>query len=157
MRKAFTIVALASIFLISCQSDSKKYTTVDSSIMSEQQGLKSDPDECFVYSNNKDSASLRMWGTGNNIILGELFYKPHEKDNNSGTIYGIIKGDTIIVDYKFESEGVYSKRQVVWLRQGDKLLEATGDSYQVNGDVKFKNINKLAFGKSIIFQKTNCK
>ncbi|MFC3562369.1 hypothetical protein [Pedobacter jamesrossensis] len=157
MKKLFLIFAASSIFLASCESDSKKYTTVDSSIMSEQQISKPNPDECFVYSKNKDSVKLRMWGTGNNILLGQLNYNLFEKDKNSGPIYGVEKGDTIIVDYKFESEGVYSKRQIVWLKQGDKLLEGIGDIYQVNGDVKFKDISKLTFGKSIILEKTDCK
>jgi len=144
--------------MASCQSDDKKYTTVDSTIMSEQQGDYKAPDECFTYK-DKDggTASLVIYGTGSNKVLGKLNYILAGKDRNDGQFYGFMKGDTIIVDYKFESEGVFSNRQVVWLRQGDKILEGYGDVYEANGNVKFKNIKKLTFGKSIIFEKTDCK
>ncbi|GGI27359.1 hypothetical protein [Pedobacter mendelii] len=157
MNKLFLIIAIISILMTSCQSDSKKYTTVDSSIMSEKQTGYTAPDECFEYVKDKSTASLRMYGTGDNKVLGELNYKFDGKDKNNGVIYGLIKGDTIIVDYKFQSEGMYSHREVAWLRKGDQLIEGYGDVYQVNGDTKFKNINKLTFGKSIILSKTNCK
>lgn len=155
-------IMFASVIIISiissCQSDSKKYTTVDSTIMSEQQKDYKIPDECFTYDNNKGSTGkLLIYGTGANRVLGQLSYIIDGKDKNSGDFYGYMMGDTIIVDYKFQSEGVYSHREVAWLRKGDQLLEGYGDVKEVNGDVKFKNVRKLIFGKSIVFTKTNCK
>ncbi|GAA3970123.1 hypothetical protein GCM10022246_23370 [Pedobacter ginsengiterrae] len=157
MKKSLLFIAATSMFLASCESDSKKQSTLDSSIMSDHVSEYSKPDECYIYNKDKNLATLRIYSTGGDKILGQLTYSLDGKDKNSGPIYGIVRGDTIIVDYKFQSEGVYSRRQVVWVKQGDSLLEGYGDVYQVNGDVKFKNISKLTFGKSIIFEHTNCK
>lgn len=157
MKKLFSAFIILSVTVISCQSDNKKYTTVDSTIMSEKQVNYKIPDECFIYNKDKNVASLRIYGTGENKVLGDLNYNLDGKDKNSGAIYGTLRGDTIIVNYKFQSEGIYSNREVVWLRKGDQLLEGYGNVYQVNGTTKFKNISKLTFGKSIIFEKTNCK
>ncbi|MFC4211428.1 hypothetical protein ACFOWA_09560 [Pedobacter lithocola] len=156
MNRLFYIVAIVTILLSACQSDSKKYTTVDSSIMSNQQAPYKSPDECFIYTKNRDTATLLMYGSADKI-LGELRYNFYEKDKNSGVIYGVLKGDTITVDYKFQSEGVYSHREIVWVRKGDTLLEGSGDVYEENGNVKFKNKRKLTFGKGIVFTKTKCK
>ncbi|MCZ4224572.1 hypothetical protein [Pedobacter rhodius] len=157
MRKLFAAFAFITTAILSCQSDNKKYTTVDSTIMSGQETVYTVPDECFEYKKDNSTASLRIYGTGENKVLGQLKYQFDGKDKNSGDIYGLVKGDTIIVDYKFQSEGEYSHREVAWLRKGDQLLEGYGDVYQVNGDTKFKDIHKLIFGKSITLTKTNCK
>ncbi|RZL59597.1 MAG: hypothetical protein EOO93_15630 [Pedobacter sp.] len=157
MKKAFLIFTIASIFLFSCQSDSKKYTTVDSSIMSDRHKDAKSPDECFVYDKNNDKVSLLIYGTGNNKVLGKLTYNLSEKDKNDGEFYGYMVGDTIIVDYKFQSEGVWSKRQVAWIRKGDTLLEGFGETFQDNDEVKFKNYRKLTYGNSIVLEKTVCK
>ncbi|WP_316831084.1 hypothetical protein [Pedobacter aquatilis] len=159
MKKLIAAIAVTTSIMASCQSDSKKYTTVDSTIMSDQQADYKEPDECFSYNdkNGGGSASLRIYGTGYNKVLGKITYTLSGKDKNDGEFTGITKGDTIIVNYKFKSEGVYSNRQVAWLRQGDQLLEGYGDIYEVNNSVKFKDISKLTFGKSIIFDKVECK
>jgi len=158
MKKLILAGVIITSIIAACQSDSKKYTTVDSSIMSKQQEGYKTPDECFIFDDNKGSSGkLLIYGTGVNRVLGELSYSLNGKDKNSGAFYGNMKGDTIIVDYKFQSEGVYSHREVAWLRKGDQLLEGYGDVKDVNGNIKFKDVKKLTFGKSIIFNKTSCK
>jgi len=158
MNKLPLIIAITILFMASCQSDSKKYTTVDSSIMSEHREDYKTPDECFTFDdNNGNNGDLLIYGTGSNRVLGKLSYRLSGKDKNYGAFYGYMKGDTIIVDYKFQSEGVYAHREVAWIRKGDQLLEGYGDVYEKNGDVKFKDVSKLTFGKSIIFNKTVCK
>ncbi|MDN3586817.1 hypothetical protein QWY86_09075 [Pedobacter aquatilis] len=157
MKRIFILTAAISVLLFSCQSDSKKYTTVDSSIMSDEVVKYNSPDECFTYSKNNDNVSLLIYGTGDNKVLGKLNYNLDGKDKNEGSFYGYTVGDTIIVDYKFQSEGVWSKRQVAWIRQGDKFLEGYGETYQDKDIVKFKNYRKLTYGNSIVLEKTDCK
>jgi len=157
MRRLLVAFAFITVAILSCQSDNKKYTTVDSSIMSGKATKYTVPDECFEYKKDKSTATLRIYGTGENKVLGELRYALEGKDRNTGVIYGLMRGDTIIVDYKFESNNVYSHREVAWLRKGDQLLEGYGDVYEDNGNVKFKNTHKLIFGKSITLNKTACK
>jgi len=157
MKRLFVLISAVSLFLLSCQSDSKKYTTVDSSIMSERQVEGESPDQCFTYNKNNDNVSLLIYGTGSNKVIGKLSYNLDGKDKNDGEFYGYTIGDTIIVNYKFQSEGTWSKRQVAWIRQGDKFLEGYGETYQDNDEVRFKNYRNLTYGKSIILEKTKCK
>lgn len=157
MKRIFTLTAALSLFLFSCQSDNKKYATVDSTIMSGRQNDVKSPDECFIYNKNNDKVSLLIYGTGDNKVLGQLTYNLDGKDKNDGSFYGYTIGDTIIVDYKFQSEGTWSKRQVAWVRKGDTFLEGYGETYQDKDEVKFKNYRNLTYGSSIVLEKTDCK
>ena len=68
-----------------------------------------------------------------------------------------MRGDTLVADYTFNSEGIESVRQVAFLKKGDQLLEGYGDVEQKDNKTVFKNISTLSFGQSTIFNKTDCK
>lgn len=138
--------------LAACQGTSTKTTSSDAEVGKTQLSMK----QCFQHIAQKDSAFLSL-DTKNNQVSGQLSYRLYEKDKNNGTVAGVVKGDTIIADYTFQSEGMTSTRQVVWLKKNGQLLEATGDIEEVNGKMKFKNLSKLSFGKSMIFEETTCK
>lgn len=154
MKNYFPILTIVAALMVSCQSNSTK-TNPDSTVNSSLDTTNNSK-QCFEYVKNKDTAVLSM-----NIIdkqvTGTLSYHLYEKDKNNGVIAGIVKGDTIIVDYTFQSEGKSSIRQIVWLKQSDKLTEGFGDVEEVDGKVAFKNINKLKFEQSMVFSKTACK
>ncbi|MNL01805.1 hypothetical protein D3C87_1222900 [compost metagenome] len=81
-----------------------------------------------------------------------------EKDNNKGKITGELKGDTIIAEYIFDSEGMRSVREVVFVQKDDgKIYEGTGDVIEKNGKMVFKDRSALKFGEAIVFTKTDCK
>ena len=88
---------------------------------------------------------------------GTLSYNLFEKDKNNGTITGIVKGDTIIADYTFQSEGTTSTREVVWLKKNDDLVEGFGDTEELKGKMKFKNTSNLRFDQSMVFKPIVCK
>lgn len=152
---AFAVVAVAA--LASCQGGTAKKTQakIDSTIISNTQP-SNDSVYCYQYINNRDTATLSFKQDGKNVS-GSLGYNLYEKDRNAGTISGLAKGDTIIADYTFQSEGKKSVREVVWLRKGETLVEGFGDVADSNGKTKFKDINKLSFGDAMIFTKTACK
>ncbi|WP_157960809.1 hypothetical protein [Nubsella zeaxanthinifaciens] len=112
--------------------------------------------DCYSYIKGKDTAMLTLLTTGK-VSTGELEYKWFEKDKNIGTIEGEMHGDTLLASYTFNSEGQQSVRQVAFLKKGDQLLEGTGDVADMNGKVQFKDLSKLSFGKSVVFQKVACK
>lgn len=157
MRHTITILGLTAMFFASCQGGTAKKTQakIDSTIVTNSEN-KNDSKECYQYIKNRDTATLSI-NKGDNTITGNLGYNLYEKDKNAGTISGLIKGDTIIADYTFQSEGTQSVREVVWLKQGDKLIEGFGDVKEVGGKTKFKDISKLNFSNSIVFTKTICK
>lgn len=111
---------------------------------------------CYTYTKNKDTASLTLMISGR-IITGELHYQLFEKDSNKGTIKGEMRGDTLIADYIFNSEGKQSIRQVAFLKKDGKLMEGFGDVIEKDGKMYFKSISDLKFGGAIEFTKAHCK
>ena len=151
---ALVIIAAA---LASCQGGTAKKTQakIDSTIVSSAQ-TANDTMYCYQYINKRDTATL-SFKQDDHTISGSLGYNLYEKDRNAGTISGVVKGDTIVADYTFQSEGKSSVREVVWLKKGETLVEGFGEVQDVNGKTKFKAINKLTFTDAMVFTKTTCK
>lgn len=111
---------------------------------------------CYTFVKGKDSAELSLITTGI-VSTGELHYKWFEKDKNAGSIEGEMHGDTLVANYTFNSEGKQSVRQVAFLKKGNQLVEGFGDVEEKDGKVRFKDLSKLKFDDSMIFEKTACK
>jgi hypothetical protein len=110
---------------------------------------------CYTYIKNKDTATLTMISSGP-ITTGELKYNLYEKDKNTGIFEGELRGDTLIAEYTFNSEGTESVRQVAFLKKGNQLIEGFGDVEEKNSKMMFKDTSKLTFGQSIVFNKVDC-
>lgn len=146
-------ITLISIFLLvtvilACQTGkSEKETAAEE---------KAETSQCYLYQTEKDTVSLNIVLNGDQIT-GMLSYRFYEKDTNRGSISGVFKGDTLIADYTFKSEGVESVRQVVFLKTDDGLEEGFGESVEVDGKSKFKDISSLKFSESLRLKKTSCR
>ncbi|GGE50873.1 hypothetical protein EV200_10292 [Pedobacter psychrotolerans] len=151
MRNIIPILAIFTSAMMACQSNNTKTTSTDSKVAETDTNLK----QCFQYINKKDTASLNLV-TNKGTVNGVLSYNLFEKDKNNGSVAGIVKGDTIIADYTFQSEGTTSTRQVVWLKKNDQLIEGFGDVEEVKGKMKFKNTSSLRFDQSIVFKRFIC-
>lgn len=111
---------------------------------------------CFVYTSAKDTVNLHLKTSGD-IVTGDLAYNYFEKDKNTGTIQGNIKGDTIFAAYKFMSEGRESIRDVAFLKTGNDFVEGYGDAEEKNGKMIFKNTSNLNFNSKLILKNIACK
>ena len=110
---------------------------------------------CYQSVFNRDSATLTI-NANENVVTGDLNYNRYEKDDNTGSFEGVLRGQLMILNYNFQSEGQNSVRQVVFKIEGDTLIEGFGDVY-VKGDTSlFKNITELQFDKSAAFVKRDC-
>lgn len=111
--------------------------------------------ECYVGVLKRDTISMTISLNGNKVA-GDLSYKFFEKDSNSGIINGVMKGDTLIAEYTFQSEGRTSIRQVAFLKKGNTYIEGYGDVMEDSGKIRFKNPKQLHFdGKPL--SKAECK
>ena len=90
------------------------------------------------------------------VISGNLLYSLYEKDRNQGTLTGTLKGDLLVADYTFLSEGVTSVRQVAFKRKGNGWVEGYGDVITRNDTVSFQNIDSLRFNNSFELGKVAC-
>jgi hypothetical protein len=111
---------------------------------------------CYTSYKNRDTVELSIVTAGNKVS-GALRYQLYEKDRNKGTIVGEIKGDTLLANYTFNSEGMESQRQVAFLRKGDQLVEGYAEIEEKDGKVSFKDTKALKFSAGIELKKTDCK
>ncbi|MCX2583447.1 hypothetical protein [Pedobacter sp. MR22-3] len=152
MRNIIPLLAIFASTMLACQSNSTKSVSTDIKATHTDTASK----QCFQYVDKKDTASLSL-EINNGKVNGVLSYKLFEKDKNDGTITGIVKGDTIIADYTFQSEGTTSTREVVWLKKNDQLVEGFGEGEESNGKMKFKNLANLRFDQAMVFKPVICK
>lgn len=110
--------------------------------------------DCYQYVNNKDSVVLKLKVAGEEVT-GDLNYNWFEKDKNKGTLAGEMKGDTLIAEYLFDSEGTRSVRDVVFLKKGGQLYEGYGKSTEKGGKMTFEDRSKLKFD-AIVLSKVPC-
>jgi hypothetical protein len=151
MKSRFFTPLLISFFAISC-TDNKSNKTENST---DQKENTTSPGNCYEYANIYDTISLKLIHVGESIT-GTLVYKLKEKDKNIGTIQGAMKGDLLVADYTFMSEGVSSVRQVVFKKQENFFLEGYGDINTNNNRVSFNNPDSLRFNETFKLIKIDC-
>lgn len=113
-------------------------------------------DECYVYFSGNDKIVLQFTKSGERVN-GALDYALAEKDANSGTFEGFMKGDTLLADYTFTSEGKNSVREIAFLYKDSQFLEGFGEVKVKEDTVRFADTGKLQFNTTMPLQKTECK
>ena len=143
-----TILLSSISFLVACNGEPKISTeNVTPSMLTIT--------ACYSYTNNKDTVLLKTT-TVSDTVRGTLSYNYYQKDKNNGKIEGIMKGELLIAEYSFMSEGIQSVRQVVFKISGDSLTEGYGEIETKDGKTVFKNTGSLDFNQSIILKKVDC-
>lgn len=108
----------------------------------------------YLYQNDRDTVKLNIQKRGKQVS-GTLFYSYFEKDANKGTITGEMINDLLVADYKFESEGLISIRQVVFKETSGGMIEGYGPIEERNGRIVLKNLDSLNFTNSLLLKKIN--
>jgi hypothetical protein len=156
MKKVIVSGLVFMSVLVSCKKEKQVETIPDAleKIVVEE----AVSDECYSASIKKDTILMNLTIKGNEVTNGKLSYKFYEKDQNEGTLVGKLRGDTLIADYTFMSEGVSSVRQVAFLKKGNTYVEGYGDVVDDNkGKVTFKDIKQLKFEGKTVLSKVDCK
>lgn len=148
------IVAGILILFASCKDENKTEDAVDAPKPDrKEQPAVSSNKECYQWIKNKDTVDMQLVRTADNV-RGTLRYMWFEKDKNNGTFTGVFKRDTLRADFKFQSEGMESIREVVFVRKGDQMIQGNGEMEDKNGKMVFTG--KLDFTNSISMTKTEC-
>ncbi|RTY95267.1 hypothetical protein EKL32_07505 [Flavobacterium sp. GSN2] len=151
MKKVMIINLVLVSLLVSCKKDKAAEIIPEN----ETSVIVRPISECYVGVLERDTISLTI-SINKNKVAGELSYKFFEKDSNSGIISGTMKGNTLIAEYTFQSEGQTSIRQVAFLKKGNTFIEGYGDVMDDNGKTKFRDTKQLHFdGKPL--SKVECK
>jgi hypothetical protein len=143
------LIIISIIILFSACNDDKKVVDKKDAI------TKTDVLACYQYIKNKDTVVLKTINV-NGFITGTLEYILFEKDKNQGTIQGQMKGDILVADYTFMSEGIQSVRQVAFKKMGSAFVEGYGDIENKDGKDYFKNIDSLKYQESMQLTAFEC-
>ncbi len=111
--------------------------------------------ECYSMLNSADTVYMSIYKR-DTLVEGSLTYKYSGKDKNDGSINGVMRGDTLIAEYSFISEGINSLREVVFVKKGNAFVEGFGDVEDDRGKMVFKNTSALTFDDKFKLQATDC-
>ncbi len=149
MKIFYLIILLPAWLLSSCGSNTQKEA--------QKEGTSKITEEasCYAWISGQDSIVLHF-EVNENIVTGELNYNFFEKDDNSGRIEGILLGDTIVASYIFESEGLSSTREVVFLKNDDSYIEGFGEMEEKEGAMIFANRKTISFDSKNTLKAIDC-
>lgn len=112
--------------------------------------------DCYLSAEGRDTVALSYEQKGD-TINGRLRYKNYEKDSSSGTVTGKAQGDTLVLEYTFQSEGTTSVSQLAFLKTGEQLVQGFGPIEEKEGKVVFKNLAQVKFDQqAVVLKKINC-
>lgn len=154
------LVHTALLALIACNESPSNTNTsnTDSATVAADTGkmtIQIPQSTCYRYATAGDTITLKVEKFPN-VITGLLNYTLKEKDRNRGEIEGVLRGDTLVADYSFMSEGTRSVRQVVFLIKDDVATEGYGAMNEKDGKMVFVNINAVDFSKGTRLNKVDC-
>ena len=112
--------------------------------------------ECYVMILKQDTAWLQL-SIKDSVVTGDLNYKWHEKDNNTGTFKGVIRDSLLLANYTFQSEGMMSVREIIFKIAPGKLQQAFGEMEEKDNKQVFKRPLQLKYDSNLIFLKTLCR
>ncbi|WP_162633107.1 hypothetical protein [Echinicola strongylocentroti] len=111
---------------------------------------------CYAYLNEKDTVRLHVKNKRKGRMTGTLIYRFFEKDANSGAFDGEMKGDTLLAEYTFASEGRISTREVAFLFKDNLVVEGHGPMEEEGGVLRFATSKHLEFGGGIELLRVKC-
>lgn len=150
--KRISIISAIFLFLISCDKKLEhskiKDVTQDSQVVNSSDiSVEEIGSKCYYDDIKNDSVYLKI--TDNlGTITGKLIYKNSQKDSSKGDVMGFMSGDTLKLNYIFDSEGISSTREIWFLKKNEKLVEGIGNqdedgNYTSAKQVKFENGHSL--------------
>ena len=164
MHKIFFIVCL--VVAVACSNSTTESTTLEEGALegSVHAGAadtiitNAQPfvlDGCYEMTMKKDSAFMQLQLT-DSVVTGTLNFNFFEKDNNKGTVKGVLRGDKIIADYTFQSEGLTTVLEVIFQLQDKTLVQGFGDLQEKGGKLVFADPDNLQYQSGNPFIKTDC-
>ena len=158
MKLSFMLIVVCTAFaFVSCNNEKKSTevsTATDSTTIVQNEIMRPEA-TCYFYTKGRDTVQLRVEDVPNGLT-GKLVYNLYGKDTNDGTFAGKMSGDTLLADYSFRSEGLESKRQIVYLIKDGKATEGYGSMEEKDEKIIFKNLQDITFGKGIVLSKADC-
>ena len=113
------------------------------------------PETCYRWVAAKDTIML-SFGANKALVDGRLSYRFYEKDKSNGTIKGTVNGDTLFVNYSFFSEGMFSHREVAFLRKGNSFVLGAGEVSTEGNRNFFTDRKEIRFNTGVELEPVDC-
>jgi hypothetical protein len=153
MKSQFVLALACFSLMTGCKKETTTETPKKTVPIAEETLPPAPKIECYSYNENGSVISIELH-YGKDGVDGNLYYGLKEKDRNQGIFNGRIENNILIADYKFQSEGTESTRQVAFQLKDGKLVEGYGE---MNEDgTRFKDVSKLSFTSTMPLSKTDC-
>lgn len=157
MKKISAIAIMILTVFISCKNETAlPPPQIQPTAPKEAELVEPAGDQCYSSRLNGNIVALSFNVNSHQEVNGKLSYNFTGKDKNEGTLIGNMKGDTLVADYTFMSEGMSSVREVVFLQKDGTLIEGYGDVVDANDKVSFRDKNKLKFDAKNTLTKVDC-
>lgn len=157
--KTLLPAVLITLFAISCNKKTEStVNTLDSSGVfvdteSVADSTLATTTGCYMHVTGNDTLFAQI-DDNLGTVTGKLHYKNFQKDSSFGDLLGSSIGDTVKVDYTFQSEGVISTREIWFLKKDGKLYEGIGD-FDKSGE-RYANYKKIKFEDGHVLSAVNC-
>ena len=155
MMNTLTIAAIVILFACSDDNTTAPDESDDSALNTSIQPVPVTLSGCYSSTTGRDSATLTL-EVADSVVTGKLDYNRFEKDDNRGDLRGVIRGNHVVADYTFTSEGKRSVRELILLIKGDSLLEVYGEIVVSGDSARFKNPATIEYMPQA-FVKVACK
>lgn len=157
MKKLSALTIILMGIFISCKKETRlPPPQIEPNAPKEAELVEPAGNQCYTSRLNGNIVALSFNVNSHQEVNGKLSYNITGKDKNEGSIIGNMKGDTLIADYTFMSEGVSSVREVVFLQKDGAFIEGYGDVTDANDKVAFVDKKKLKFDAKNTLIKSDC-
>ena len=161
MRIVIILLSIAAI--TSCNNNKENSTVSDSTVIktpvetspSDNPPVAENVNGCYMKKLDRDIYVLQLEQTGT-AVTGKLQFDNYQKDDNRGTVKGIVDGNKVKLWYDFTAEGMHSIMEIYFKKQGNGLIHGIGDT-EVKGDSAFyKNPDAVNYEEKQLFTKVDC-
>lgn len=152
------LVLVLLIFLIACSDEAQPLESTVHANAKDTITTAARPiilSGCYQMTLKRDSATLEL-SVKDTSVSGKLNYIFFQKEQNAGSLQGVLRNDLIYADCTFASEGRISVREVIFKIDGDMLIPAYGELTQSGNKIIFANKNALQFNELHPFIKVPC-
>jgi hypothetical protein len=111
--------------------------------------------ECYQFVQGRDTINLTIVETDGKV-KGRLAFRFFEKDKSSGTLEGVMRGDTLFANYAFTSEGTLSNREVAFRKVGSEFRMGSGEILNSGSTDVLRDPATLEFSETVVLKNMDC-
>lgn len=163
MRKILFLLPVIIIGLLSCKNNTSETiinNTTDTSAMVEStnsavdSSALSDGAHCYIFIMKRDTYLIELT-VDKEDVKGTMKFKNYEKDSSKGIINGTIKDDVLNVNYRFNSEGMSSVRNMYFKVSDKVLITGIGDETSTGDSAYIKDPTMVRYD-GVIYDEVAC-